>query len=315
MRVFRTRFHALLPFAAALLAVAVTSLLERAPAGRADTILLLQLEKTGYLAGDPVQLAATGFVPGELVTFQVTHTGGGAEPGMGHEPWTATADATGVVTGTWLIDRMDAGGHSFSATAAGEASGAAPPAAFRRIAVIATDKLDYQPEETAAISGSGFRPFETVTLQVVHLSALIGGNGHEPFTATADENGVVSAGWFVDPDDSLGAIFQLSALGGESGLSASTIFYDAFVTVVDDGGADDVGGQSQRDLNLLSVDRVNLPNALGVVWNWDNTGFSGGNTGDACSLYDTDNDGLANFALCVVVDENPAAYVSTRLYS
>src|SRR5688572_9133597 len=101
MRALRSRFHAILPFAAAVLAIAISFLLERAPAGKADTLLVVATEKTGYLAGDAVAITGTGFLPGENVTFQVTHEGGGAEPGMGHEPWVAAADETGVATGSW----------------------------------------------------------------------------------------------------------------------------------------------------------------------------------------------------------------------
>src|SRR5688572_15307491 len=57
--------------------------------------------------------------------------------------------------------------------------------------------------------------------------------------------------------------------------------------------------------------------AIGITWNWDDTGFGplGGNTGDACTLIDTDQDGFANFAFCVTVDGNPAVKVANRFYS
>jgi hypothetical protein len=59
-------------------------------------------------------------------------------------------------------------------------------------------------------------------------------------------------------------------------------------------------------------------NCAGTVltWQWDDTGWSGSNTGDACALYDTDGDHFANYALCVSVGSTPAAQVSTspRLY-
>ena len=45
-----------------------------------------------------------------------------------------------------------------------------------------------------------------------------------------------------------------------------------------------------------------------VSWTWDDTlpggAGSGGNTGDACALFDTDGDGGNNFALCAQVDAN-----------
>ena len=39
-----------------------------------------------------------------------------------------------------------------------------------------------------------------------------------------------------------------------------------------------------------------------MSWNWDTIGFSGANTGDACSLFDTDADGKVNFAVCVTIE-------------
>ncbi len=54
---------------------------------------------------------------------------------------------------------------------------------------------------------------------------------------------------------------------------------------------------------------------MDVTWNWDQTGWTGANTGDACSLFDTDGDAQANYALCVTVENTPAVYQSTTLYS
>ena len=56
---------------------------------------------------------------------------------------------------------------------------------------------------------------------------------------------------------------------------------------------------------------------FGINWNWDDTGLSGTNTGDACALFDTDDDTNANFALCVTIGGSSAAQLtgSPRLYS
>ncbi len=71
----------------------------------------------------------------------------------------------------------------------------------------------------------------------------------------------------------------------------------------------------QKDLNALTFDPG--PTAVGITWNWDDTGFGnlGGNTGDACTLVDTDADGFANYAFCIVADGNPASQISNRLYA
>ena len=72
------------------------------------------------------------------------------------------------------------------------------------------------------------------------------------------------------------------------------------ITIVDDGGADDNVGQ--KDLNSFTFDYDNQANGtIDVSWNWDDTFWSGGNTGDACALFDTDDDGFINNAVCVGV--------------
>ena len=61
----------------------------------------------------------------------------------------------------------------------------------------------------------------------------------------------------------------------------------------------------QKDLTQFCVDPgENTPFDLHSKWNWDEVnGFSGGNTGDACTLYDTDSDGNINYAICVTITD------------
>ena len=75
---------------------------------------------------------------------------------------------------------------------------------------------------------------------------------------------------------------------------------------------DDVSGQ--KDLNQVNViyDGATLTN---VDWNWDDTAWSGQNTGDACALFDANNNGFADSALCQTVGGTPAGELDTRLYS
>src|SRR5690348_1844181 len=93
------------------------------------------------------------------------------------------------------------------------------------LAMIATDQADYQPGAIVAIAGTDFDANEAVTLQVVHSDGLTGGAGHEPWTVVADEDGKFSSTWMVDPDDSAGASFVLTAIG-DFGSSTSTTFTD-----------------------------------------------------------------------------------------
>ena len=88
------------------------------------------------------------------------------------------------------------------------------------------------------------------------------------------------------------------------------------VSLEDVDGANDQPGQ--KDLTLLEVDDTHGEFTY-VNWNWDElTGFSGNNTGDACSLWDTDNDGLVNFAMCVTIQDDAngvPVQTSVRIYS
>src|SRR3569623_1813867 len=102
--------------------------------------------------------------------------------------------------------------------------------AFSQTATIKTDQLDYPPGSTVIITGTGWQPGETVTLQVLHDPT--GGDdatdpSHLPWTVTADGSGNVSSTWTVTADaDELGATLQLTAVGGSSGRTASWTFTD-----------------------------------------------------------------------------------------
>lgn len=73
--------------------------------------------------------------------------------------------------------------------------------------------------------------------------------------------------------------------------------------VKDDAGANDTPAQS--DLNAFTR-ADNLPDTIGVKWVWDDidSWTGSGQTGDACALFDSDNDGKANSAVCVRIS-NP----------
>jgi hypothetical protein len=87
------------------------------------------------------------------------------------------------------------------------------------------------------------------------------------------------------------------------------------IPTIDDAGPDDEPGQ--KDMSQMSVDFTPLPAYLFVSWNWDEISWSGNNTGNACGLFDTDNDGFANYSLCIAVEgdaNNVAVYKETVLY-
>lgn len=77
---------------------------------------------------------------------------------------------------------------------------------------------------------------------------------------------------------------------------------------VDAQGADDENA-AQKDLSQMCIDDTD---PTFISWQWDGTSiWSGGNTGDACALFDTDGDGLANSAVCVSIENNPPTMKST----
>ena len=84
---------------------------------RAQTKAAVRTDKTGYLAGDAVRISGDGFKPFESISLFVSHIGGGAEAGAGHERFFVNADANGVFTATWTLSRSDRGGVNFVVSA------------------------------------------------------------------------------------------------------------------------------------------------------------------------------------------------------
>jgi hypothetical protein len=138
-------------------------------------------------------------------------------------------------------------------------------------ATIKTDLLDYPPGSTAIITGTGFQPGETVTMQVVHVDGDSLGTDpsyHQPFTAIADGSGNISSSWFVPNDgDALGANFKLSAEGGSSGLYAEWFFTD--------GINKDPSDISVCNGNAASFSVTQTGNGNSLTWQVDiGTGFT-----------------------------------------
>ena len=260
-----------------------------------------------HLPGESITVTGIGFSPGETVKLSFRTLG------RPDRSLTTVSNEFGIISNSDFVTDLQDVVSNFVVIATGLLSGSRARASFATSAIVGPDKLDYHAADTAAITGAGFLPGEIVTLQVTHVSELADGHGHEPFYTQADDRGRFSSSWFVDPDETPGSILRLSARGDDSGIRLETFFTNAAVKFVDDAGPDDKPGQ--KDLNTMTLDRGGLPNSLAVQWTWDNTGWPGANTGDACMLYDADGDGNANFSLCVTVTSSPAAYQVTRLYS
>src|SRR6185295_16248741 len=67
-------------------------------------------------------------------------------------------------------------------------------------------------------------------------------------------------------------------------------------------GANDQPNQKDLTRFCLAIGD-GMPFDLHTKWNWDDVGgFTGSNTGEACSLFDTDNNGGADLAVCVTIE-------------
>lgn len=211
---------------AAIAFVAFVALASSQQAARAASEPVVATDRATYAPGSPIAIRGSGFVPGEAVEVRITHAADRSDVEGSSWSWTIVALDDGTIVSTWAIPVADTGGDAFVLRAAGSISTGVAQAAFRRVALVWTDKLDYQPSETAFIAGQGFAPSEDVVLQVTHTSGARDGNGHEPFVTTSDADGRITAEWFVDPDDSRGSQLLLTARGETSGRTASWVFWD-----------------------------------------------------------------------------------------
>ncbi|RAI85029.1 hypothetical protein, partial [Algoriphagus yeomjeoni] len=94
---------------------------------------------------------------------------------------------------------------------------------------VTTDKNDYPPGATVLISGYGFWPEETVSLQITHYDDW-GDNSaevHQPWIISSDGQGNISSSWYIPTDqDEFGATLLLTAIGSLSGEKAEWLFTD-----------------------------------------------------------------------------------------
>ncbi|MEL7075833.1 MAG: SdrD B-like domain-containing protein, partial [Cyanobacteria bacterium J06582_2] len=107
---------------------------------------------------------------------------------------------------------------------------------FLAEAEVTTDLADYPPGSTAIIEGANFEPGETIELQVLHNDNVPNtGGGHEPWQITdggagdldKTVDGKFQTTWYVNPDDSAGSAFDLTAIGLSSQKTAIADFTDS----------------------------------------------------------------------------------------
>jgi hypothetical protein len=96
--------------------------------------------------------------------------------------------------------------------------------AMAQTPTVMTDQADYAPGTIVTITGSGWQPGETVTLNLVE-SPLV--DTHPDLFATADANGNIFNNQFSPDSHDINITFTLTASGQGSGLQAQTEFTDA----------------------------------------------------------------------------------------
>jgi hypothetical protein len=104
-------------------------------------------------------------------------------------------------------------------------------------ATVKTDLPDYAPGTIVTITGSGWKPGETVTLTLFE-SPLI--DTHPVMTAVADASGNISNNQFSPDVHDINIRFYLTAVGSQSGVQAQNTFTDA----ISFGKITSVGAQS-----------------------------------------------------------------------
>ncbi|HEY6193143.1 MAG TPA: Ig-like domain repeat protein, partial [Bacteroidota bacterium] len=113
-------------------------------------------------------------------------------------------------------------------------------------ATLTSNKSDYAPGDTAALTGSGFSAGESVQLLVGHADGTFDNDtstAHQPWQVTSDENGSFETTWIVPPDqDEAGAFLKATADGQTSGLHAELFFTDNVSVTNGSGGAPGAGG-------------------------------------------------------------------------
>ncbi|MFB3915173.1 MAG: kelch repeat-containing protein [Terriglobales bacterium] len=158
----------------------------------------------GTFAGQDLSLAEL-YVPW-TGQFQPTAAMASAHSGAAGSALNSTSYPVSGTDGLFLL----AGGSNLSS------------AELYGFATVKTDQHDYVPGETVIVTGSGWRPGETVTLSLVELPNV---DSHGPWTTTADANGYISDSSFTTNASDRNVRFYLTAVGSQS--QAQTTFTDA----------------------------------------------------------------------------------------
>lgn len=91
---------------------------------------------------------------------------------------------------------------------------------------IVTDTSDYAPGDSVVITGVGFWPNESVSIEIVNVYNPGFGDSNGPWYITANEVGGIETYWIV-PSDGVDQSYQVIAIGEESDITLTAAFTDA----------------------------------------------------------------------------------------
>ena len=140
---------------------------------------------------------------------------------------------------------------------------------------------------TASVTSDGGPATASDTAKVTYTDVL----PDISVTKAADSATITAAGGTEVAGFTADATFTRA--GGGGGAGTPTYYGE----VCDDAGANDQPAQSEMDC-FSRAD--NISGYIYLKWTWDdiNSWTGSGQTGDACALLDTDNNGSANFSFC-----------------
>jgi uncharacterized repeat protein (TIGR01451 family) len=196
-----------------------------------------------YAPGACVNITGSGFGSRETVDLQAVNEA----TGVAYPSWKATGGTNGKFATTWTMP-SDAVGDTLQLSATGEASESTAQAAFSGGATISTDRRDYPPGSAANISGVGWQPDETVSLEVFNETTK---TDQTDWTVTADSRGDVSTTLTIG--NWVGDTLRLTATGVISGLTAQNTFTDSLAVSATISPTTAVVGQPQTYTFTLSV--------------------------------------------------------------
>src|SRR5206468_3907418 len=142
-----------------------------------------------------------------------------------YEPWSGQFKSAASLTAAQPgISGAAVGTEGFLVVAGGSSPATGEVYHF---ATIKTDKDDYAPGTPVVMTGSGWKPGETVTLSLVEDPLA---DTHPDIIVVADPNGDLSYDQWSRDEHDIDIHFSLTARGSQSGFQAQTAFKDAVQT-------------------------------------------------------------------------------------